>query len=152
MSCHGRCAPGWMKRRPLILQGFSMVFLGRRTVLDDECLAQPLLQFVPNRARDQIGAATRSERHQDRHAVRRIILSSRVTRPCGERDDTDDDPTQYDIHRLPSLFASAVPCGKQRSCGSTTTELYSQMGIDAGKILNGAKPVRSNALVESKRF
>jgi hypothetical protein len=22
MSCHGRCAPGWMKRRPLILQGF----------------------------------------------------------------------------------------------------------------------------------
>jgi hypothetical protein len=30
MSCHGRCAPGWMKRRLLILQGFSMVFLGRR--------------------------------------------------------------------------------------------------------------------------
>ena len=30
MSCHGRRAPGWMKLRPLILQGFSMVFLGRR--------------------------------------------------------------------------------------------------------------------------
>jgi len=21
-DCHGRCAPGWKKRRPLILQGF----------------------------------------------------------------------------------------------------------------------------------
>ncbi len=84
---------------------------GTGAVLDDECLTQPLLQLVRNRARDQIGAATRSERHEDRDAVRRIILTSRMPRPC-ERDNADDDAPQYDIHRLPSLFASAARCGR----------------------------------------
>ena len=85
---------------------------GTGTVLDDECLTQSLLQFLRNRARDQVGAATRSERHEDRDAVRRIILSSRVPRPCGKRDDANHDPSHYDIHRLPSVFVSAAPCGK----------------------------------------
>src|SRR5262249_8600349 len=101
----------------------------RRTVLDDECLAQPLLQFVPNRARDQIGAATRNERHQDRHAVRRIILSSRVTLPCGERDDTDDDPTQYDIHRLPIWSARVAHLARRGArFGVVTGKVTTDMG------------------------
>jgi hypothetical protein len=66
-----------------------------RPIVDDELLPEACAQLRGKRACDDIGPATRSERHDDAHGTRRI----RLLRESGRSDDCEQ-RSGYRAHRI----------------------------------------------------
>jgi hypothetical protein len=76
-------------------------------ILDHERFAEPLFQFLSHRARNQIRAASRRERHHDGDATARIILCRSGPWSRGEKSKAHEGTIEYLAHFTFSLSSSA---------------------------------------------